>query len=223
MKDLLLTCEHAGNEIPNFLKDKLVIPKKVLSSHRAYDPGAYEVFKICEKVLKKKGHSFHTSRLVIEGNRPLADGGLFSKYSILLEDSDKQKLISMHTKHWNKARSFGKRKKRVFHFAIHTFTPVLKGEKRLVDIGILFDPKNILELRVAKKLKKHLDLSGLNVAFNKPYSGKSPGLTTTLREEFKNYSGIEIEVNQRFIRQKRFKEVSFLVANAIKDCLIEFN
>lgn len=223
MKDLLLTCEHAGNDIPKFLKDKLVIPKKILSSHRGYDKGAHNIFKVCEKVLKTKGHSFHISRLVIEGNRPLIDSGLFSKYSSLLEDRDKQKLISMHSKHWNKARSFVSRKNRVFHFGIHTFTPVLKGEKRLVDLGILFDPKNILELKVAKKLKKHLDLSGLNVAFNKPYSGTSPGLTTTLRGEFKNYSGIEIEVNQRFTRQKRFKEVSFLVANAIKDCLIEFN
>ncbi len=92
------------------------------------------------------------------------------------------------------------------HLAVHSFTPVLKGVERMVDVGILFDPERAFERRVAGRWRAALAERDpeLRVRFNEPYDGRSDGLTTTLRSTFDagegpDYAGIELEVNQALI------------------------
>jgi predicted N-formylglutamate amidohydrolase len=88
---------------------------------------------------------------------------------------------------------------------VHTFTPLLRGHRRDVDIGLLFDPARAFERRVASAWGRQLQLAlpRLRIRRNKPYKGTDDGLTTHLRARLpdRRYAGIELEVNQRFPRR----------------------
>jgi predicted N-formylglutamate amidohydrolase len=90
----------------------------------------------------------------------------------------------------------------VLHLSCHSFTPVLDGRRRDVDIGLLFDPARTAEAGLARDWRKALGQANLalRVRLNQPYRGTSDGLTTALRRLYSNrcYAGIELEVNQRY-------------------------
>ena len=89
---LVLTCEHAGNEIPKDFQPLFGPYRAELNSHKGLDLGALDVFK-CMKSLA----SFHlhqtTSRLLIELNRSLHHKDLFSRISKTLDSERKEMLI----------------------------------------------------------------------------------------------------------------------------------
>jgi predicted N-formylglutamate amidohydrolase len=91
--------------------------------------------------------------------------------------------------------------KRVVHVSSHTFTPMLDGERRNADIGLLYDPSRAPETRLCLAWQSALREAApaLVVRRNYPYRGTADGLTTHLRRRFpmRQYIGIEIEVNQR--------------------------
>lgn len=86
--------------------------------------------------------------------------------------------------------------------AVHTFTPVLDGEVREADIGLLFDPQRPLEQTFADVFKKELlaQNQSRKVLYNSPYPGTDDGFPTYLRNCFskEQYGGVELEVNQKF-------------------------
>jgi predicted N-formylglutamate amidohydrolase len=95
----------------------------------------------------------------------------------------------------------------VVHLSIHTFTPVLNGKIRSADIGILYDPGRPMEKSVCTLLIdtfKTLSPPVLKYRRNYPYKGISDSLTKSLRKQFADhqYAGLEIEVNQKFYRNK---------------------
>jgi predicted N-formylglutamate amidohydrolase len=97
----------------------------------------------------------------------------------------------------------------VVHVSVHSFTPKLRGERRRVDVGFLFDEARALERRFCNAWRKALraeltrERVALVLADNSPYSGDAPALTTSLRAQFPKgaYLGIEIELNQRLVRR----------------------
>lgn len=86
--------------------------------------------------------------------------------------------------------------------SIHSFTPILRGEKRNADFGILYDPSRFRERRFSDLLKTNLlgNFSGLKIRKNYPYRGTADSLVTYFRKLFldEEYMGIELEVNQKF-------------------------
>ena len=85
----------------------------------------------------------------------------------------------------------------------YSFTPVLAGQTRRADIGLLYDPGRRDEARFARAFRsaaRAIDPE-LRVRFNYPYRGTTDGLTTTLRRELPpaRYLGIELEVNQALL------------------------
>ena len=89
----------------------------------------------------------------------------------------------------------------IVHLGIHSFTPVLNGNVRNADIGILYDPTRPLERNYANVIRDEIKrlYPHMKVRFNYPYKGSSDGLTTALRKKFgPHYVGIEIEINQKF-------------------------
>jgi predicted N-formylglutamate amidohydrolase len=91
----------------------------------------------------------------------------------------------------------------VLHFAVHSFTPVLRGETRAKDVGLHYDPSRGPERSAAIAWQRQLREShpDLRVRRNAPYRGNADGLTTALRRErsARRYVGIEIELNQRVV------------------------
>lgn len=203
---LFVTCEHAGNRIPEKFEPLFKGAHEVLESHRGYDPGAYDLF--C--ALQKTAHfekANEISRLLVELNRSLRNPQLFSEFTRSLTASEKASLLEdYYHPYRNEVESTIEKmilkEEKVLHLSIHTFTPELNGKKRNADIGLLYDPARVDEKLYSKKIKRLLLEEGnkWNIRFNYPYLGRADGFTTFLRKRFPaNYSGIEIEVNQSFV------------------------
>ena len=203
----MLTCEHAGNIIPpeyNYLfKEKA----EMLYSHKAIDFGALGLAKHLAAATSLPLFYTSTSRLLVEANRSLGNEELFSEFTENLPKKEKQHLLDKYYfPHRQQVTDFIANEiaagKQVYHLAVHTFTPVLKGEVREADIGILFHPHRPAEAAFAEKLKAELLAQNpdLNVLYNSPYPGTDDGLPTYLREQFipDQYAGFELEVNQKF-------------------------
>jgi predicted N-formylglutamate amidohydrolase len=91
----------------------------------------------------------------------------------------------------------------VIHLSFHSFTPVLNGETRKTEIGILFDPASTVEQEFAEVWKASIEEKvddNWRVKFNYPYKGTDDGLTTYFRGKYKkNYAGLELEVNTKLL------------------------
>lgn len=203
----LLTCEHAGNNLPPAYASLFNGDEEVLYSHKAMDFGALRLAEHLAEALQWPLFSHSVSRLLVEANRSLGSEELFSAYSQRLSGPEKEKVLAnFYFPHRNRVEAKVATEvaagRRVCHFAIHTFTPALEGEVRKTELGILFDPARAQEKTLAKELKAALSAQDqhLAVAYNKPYPGKEDGLPTYLRQQFgaEQYAGFELEINQKF-------------------------
>lgn len=204
----LLTCEHGGNEIPDEFVGYFKGAKDILDSHKGYDPGALDLFNYLKALADFHIYST-TSRLLVELNRSPAHPQLFSKFIKPQTRAVKEEIISRHYLPYRnsveqKIRNWVGEGEQVIHFSIHSFTPVLDGQVRNADIGLLYDPSRPAEKALVKEFKKILlqNLPSIQIRYNYPYLGTADGLTTYLRKKFsEGYVGVELEVNQKYSHQ----------------------
>ncbi len=223
---LIFTCEHAGNEVPEEYQLHFHGQTEILASHRGWDPGAWPLATYLAKRLNAPLFGCFTTRLLIEANRSLEHEQLFSEFTSRLSSLQKEKLIQKFYKPYREEvhSTIENTPKPLVHLSIHTFTPIWNNLERKTDIGILFDPGRNSELEFSQKLQEQLQiqLPEFQIHFNKPYKGTDDGFTTWLRKKYTavDYSGIEIEVNQKFVSNpSRIEEA---LVNAIKVTMEEF-
>jgi predicted N-formylglutamate amidohydrolase len=201
---VILSCEHAGNIVPENYRYLFDQESEVLNTHRGWDLGAWELAQFLATQLNVPLVGCHTTRLLIEANRSLDNPQLFSEYSSELSGLEKDKLIkTIYHPYRNKIKALlDTATKPVLHLSIHSFTPIWKGVERPVDIGILYDPDQSLESSFSLQLKEALEtyLPNNKIKLNEPYKGTDDGFTTELRKQFltNQYAGIELEVNQKY-------------------------
>lgn len=207
---LVITCEHGGNKIPLDYSSLFEQKKTLLDSHQGWDLGILEVFEFV-KMEADFYKSSSISRLLIEKNRSLHHPNLFSEIMQPLTFSAKQKIIEKYYLPYRNAveqqiNNFVSKGEEVLHISLHSFTPILNGQKRNADLGFLYDPKRTSEIYWVKKMIDYLDKStNLKIRRNYPYLGTSDGFTTYLRKQFpENYRGIEIEINQGLLVNNQF-------------------
>ncbi len=145
------------------------------------------------------------SRLLVDINRSLHKRSLFSAFTKELSEDEKKKILSDH--YWPFRSVFAERiaevienNQVVFHVSVHSFTPILNGEVRKTDIGLLFNPGHGREKELALEWKSILNdqFPLLKVRFNYPYLGRTDGHVAPLRQQFGNaYAGIELEMNNK--------------------------
>ena len=204
----IVTCEHAGNEVPDEFQFLFTNAGSVLTSHRGWDPGALGVAEFLAEHLQCSMHSFPVTRLLIETNRSINSPKLFSEFSSPLKPEEKVELINefYHTYRDGVEEEINDLAKPVIHLSVHSFTPVWEEQERLVDIGLLFDPSRKLEKVLCETWKKNLEeiLAEKKIELNEPYKGVDDGFTTYLRTVFPNsaYAGVEIEINQKYADTK---------------------
>src|SRR5690349_11739435 len=90
--NLLITCEHGGNEVPSEYKALLANADDVLTSHRGWDAGALQMAESVSRQLNVPLYAQTVSRLLIEMNRSLDNEQLFSDYTRNLNDEVKDEL-----------------------------------------------------------------------------------------------------------------------------------
>ncbi|MBN2035273.1 MAG: N-formylglutamate amidohydrolase [Chitinispirillaceae bacterium] len=221
---ILITCEHAGNLVPADFRHLFENDRKILSTHEAYDAHALTLARRLARKLNAPLFFARETRLLIDQNRSIFNRNLFSRYSRALSQKEKDRMVAtLYAPYREKIIGHIERtqeqERPVFHFAIHTFTPVLHNKARTADIGLLFDPSSNLEASVCACIRDALLLSmpQLCVRRNYPYRGTNDGLTSALRARFKTsfYAGIEIEVNQKMADAASRKQVGQNLSNAI--------
>lgn len=223
--NLVITCEHAGNQVPDPYQHVFSNFKDVLESHRGYDPGALEIARFLAMECSAPLFICETTRLLIEPNRSIDSPELYSSYSRKLFETDHEAILRQYYyPHRNGVEEvISKISKPALHLSIHTFTPVLDSDERTVDIGILYDPGRKSETEFCKYLMDGLEqiLPYLNVKFNEPYKGTDDGFTTYLRTKFsdRDYLGIEIEVNQKYIGTEKWELISVGLKEVLFDLL----
>jgi len=201
----LLSCEHASKRVPPKFAYLFSGGESVLTTHRAYDRGAGTLARRLAKRLGTVVHLGNISRLLIDLNRsPTNRSTLFSAYARRLSESDRADLLSgyYHPYRFQVMQQLGAwitGGLPVLHLSVHSFTPVLNGRARNVDIGLLYDPARPSEREICRSLARFLKESpvALRVRRNYPYLGKSDGFTAFLRKKYgpEVYAGIELEIN----------------------------
>lgn len=207
MTKFVFSCEHGGFEIPVLCQSFFSGQKEVLQSHRGWDKGSLEIAKYISRRADNKLISNSVSRLLIECNRTLEHEDLFSEFSKKMSQEIREQLIEEYYYPYRnslerKIEQHLQNQHKVIHLSFHSFTPVLNGEVRKTEIGILFDPANKLEQEFAEAWKESIEekMDTWRVKFNYPYKGTDDGLTTYFRGKYKeNYAGLELEVNTKLM------------------------
>ncbi|MGQ0612243.1 MAG: N-formylglutamate amidohydrolase [Planctomycetaceae bacterium] len=197
---MVVTCEHGGYRVPAAYRSLFRGRGALLASHRGWDPGALELARRFGAPL----HFSTTTRLLVELNRSPGHPRLFSEFTRGLDAAAKARLLARHYLPYRAAVESAVRARRsVLHLSSHSFAPVLEGEVRRMDVGLLYDPARRGEAGFCARWRAELLRlrPDLIVARNAPYRGTADGLVTHLRRVFpeSRYLGIELEVNQKHV------------------------
>ena len=190
---IVFICEHAGRKIPAYL-GSLGLDDDTMSSHIGWDIGAAELARALSKELDAALVLQRYSRLVFDCNRE------FDAFDAIVQESDHVVIPA------NAGLSLEQRRERydcVYQpFAdavetllapriqkpakasgqpvivtIHSFTPLYKGQRRTLDLGILYDE----DTRLADLVAELADMDdSYSSARNQPYSPKDGCMHTII-------------------------------------------
>jgi predicted N-formylglutamate amidohydrolase len=205
---VLLVCDHASCRFPRALGDMGLDPF-ARRCHLAIDIGAG---KLTEKLARSLGVTAviaQYSRLVVDCNRQLMDPGAFLEYGdgILvpgnrnLTQADKD--ARANAIYWPYHKAIDEQIKRLraigpkpAFISVHSFTPVLNGVSRDVQMGVLWDKDSSLSDIFIEEFRA----AGFLTGDNEPYSGRAPqDFTIDHHAEEIELPHVGIEVRQDLI------------------------
>ena len=213
--DFLLTADHAGRAIPKRLVD-LGVPTSALERHIAWDIGIAGVTERLADALDATAVLQTYSRLVIDCNRrpewPSAIPEISEmtripgNESVLEAEREARRREIFEPYHERIAGLIETRlaaRRRIVLVAMHSFTPVFKGEARSVEVGILYNPET-QDIRLPRIMLELLRAEGdLVVGDNAPYAitGNSD-YTVPVHAEPRGLPHVEIEIRQDLIAEE---------------------
>jgi predicted N-formylglutamate amidohydrolase len=227
---VVTTCEHATNRVPEDLSALFRAHRALLKTHRGWDIGAMGVAERLAAGLASPLFVGEASRLVVELNRSPDSPSLFSDITRALPEERRRAILERYYTPWRCAvREHVARwaaQGPVLHVSVHSFTPVLNGKRRTLEVGLLFDPARESEKALCERWRRAILAdeagAGLRVKMNLPYRGTSDGHTTALRREFapERYLGVEVEVNNALIARRGGQErVGLLLTRTLRRVL----
>jgi predicted N-formylglutamate amidohydrolase len=206
---LVFTCEHASAELP----EPWTWPEEdrwLVGTHWASDIGAAAFTRRVAKSMNAPAILSRFSRLLIDPNRPLdadtlfrtnADGRTVHLNASLLEAERQRRINRFYVPYHSAIRAMVERSHGDTVFAIHSFTDNYEGDKRVLEVGVLFDDDE----EPAHRLVHHLEEDGFHVLPNEPWSGKA-GLAYSAVRHAREFGrcALEIEVRQDLIVDESF-------------------
>jgi predicted N-formylglutamate amidohydrolase len=214
---VVVSVEHASRAVPAALAG-LGLSPGALAAHRWFDPGALVAARSLARALRAPLHAGRYSRLLADLNRSArnprviparVDGRAIPANAALGAEARRKRLL----RYWAPYRAAVERDLRaaiaragcVLHLSVHSFTPVLAGERRGNDVGLLYLPGRARERRLALRWGAALARLGYRVRRNYPYAGDTDGFCTALRATLpaRRYLGFEVELNQRAVADSR--------------------
>lgn len=214
---IVMTCEHASERVPEEFAREAGFEwpehdRWLRGTHWAYDLGAEAIALEHAALVGARLVCARFSRLLVDPNRPTSSDTLF-------RDVAEGRAISMNSDLSERARAL--RMERLyapFHaavdravaastgaeivFAVHTFTNEYEGQRRSLEVGILFDREDALAARVIEGIRA----AGFDVAANEPWSGKA-GLIHVASHHGDRYGkrALELEVRQDLAENPAFR------------------
>ena len=171
------------------------------------------------------------SRLLIDLNRNHQHKHAFSAVTKILPRSEREQIIAIyHRPHWEKIQLMIDKKIAngfsVIHLGVHSFTPILNGELRNAEIGILYDSRRKSEAKLAIAWQRFLrNQSDFRVRRNYPYNGMYDGMTSNLRKRYpeSQYRGFELEVNHDALKTPSDRKlIEKLLIKTMQATLVNF-
>jgi predicted N-formylglutamate amidohydrolase len=224
---LLLTCEHAGNDIPREHALLFRGADDLVNSHRGWDPGTLPLARATARRLGCPLFANTWCRLLVESNRSPTNHRIWSRFTAGLPKSTRDTILQRwwlpHRQSVENAVMAAARTHRVVHVAVHSFTPELDGEVRNADVGLLYDPGRKPEVQLCRRWAAILRQRdpGLRIRMNYPYRGNADGLTTWLRRKHppSRYLGIELEINQALVNAPSWRPFQELIAASLREAM----
>ncbi len=206
---IILSCEHGGNKIPSpWRKHFCTEDRADIDTHRGWDIGALAIARLLQKQFDCELYFSTTTRLLVDLNRSPQHPHCFGISYRELSPEDKLAILTEHYFPYREAVSAAleklhKKKQKILHVSVHSFTPVLRGEVRKADVALLYDPKRKQEKLWADRWLEQMRHTEPQFRYrrNYPYLGTADAFTTALRRQFPEnaYAGLEVEVNQKHI------------------------
>ena len=221
---ILIIVDHASNFIPKE-NNKLGLPNFFLNQHIAFDIGIKELSLDLANRLKCKIIQGKYSRLLIDLNRDLDDPTVIPEIvdnkiipgNIGLSKSEiRLRVKKIYNKYHNEIDRIVKNKKVKIILSLHSFNPIFKNKKRLLEFGILSNEDKNLSSIIIHQLR----LQKLKVGDNKPYKGNLIG-DSMYRHGLKNnipHALIEVR-NDLLSNASKIKRISKLLHNTISKSL----
>jgi predicted N-formylglutamate amidohydrolase len=205
---ILLICDHASCRFPASLGD-LGLDPFARRCHLAIDIGAGSLTEQLARSLGVTAVLAQYSRLVVDCNRQLMDPGAFLEYGdgILVPGNrnlhQAEKDQRAEAIYWPYHRAIDEQIKRLravgplpAFISVHSFTPVLNGEVRPWQVGILWDKDQSLSEIFVEEFRA----AGYLTGDNEPYSGKAPqDFTIDTHAEPLGMPHVGIEIRQDLI------------------------
>lgn len=206
-KKLIISCEHAGNEVPKEYRHLFEHDSQTLNTHRGVDIGALELTNTIAEKMEQEPYLHTITRLLVDLNRSVQNPALFSEFTRDQSQEVREQIFKNYYQPYRqkveqKVKDVIDRGEQVVHLGVHTFTPVWNAQERAVEVGFLYDPTRKMELSFCRQWRKLLaeKSPGICLRMNEPYRGTMDGFTTYLRRKYPSdaYVGFELEVSQRF-------------------------
>ncbi|VXC94784.1 N-formylglutamate amidohydrolase [Sphingomonas sp. AX6] len=194
---VLLLCDHASNHVPDDID--LVIDAALLEKHIAVDIGAAPLTRALAAVLHAPAILATVSRLVIDLNRAVGQGGLIPERSdghTIFGNVDldpAHRIARFHRAYHATIEAEIDRFRPELIVAVHSFTPVLEtgaGAARPWEVGILSNR----DRRAADLILAALRDTGLSVGDNQPYSGEVLNATLDRHAEGNGIASFSLEI-----------------------------
>jgi predicted N-formylglutamate amidohydrolase len=207
--ELFLTDDHAGRTIPRSLA-RLGLPGRELERHIAWDIGIAGVTERLSAALDATAVLQTYSRLVIDCNRDPAVPSSIPEVSETTEIpgnrglSDAQRQVrrqAIFEPYHARIRTLLDARQaaglRTVFVAMHSFTPVFKGESRTMQVGVLYNR----DVRLAAIMLELLRAEGdLTVGDNAPYAVSDiTDYGVPMHAERRGLAHVEIEIRQDLI------------------------
>ena len=208
---LVFTCEHASNVLPEPWRWPEA-DRWLVDTHWASDIGAGAFTRRVAGLMNAPAVLSKFSRLLVDPNRPLdsdtlfrqsADGRQVHLNEIMLETERQERIDRFYEPYHAAVGAMVQRSRGDTVFSIHTFTDDYEGDKRVLELGVLFDDDE----EPAYRLIEHLEGAGFHVMANEPWSGKD-GLAYSPVRHAREYGrcALEIEARQDLIVQEGFAQ-----------------
>jgi predicted N-formylglutamate amidohydrolase len=204
----LLVCDHASRRFPRALGTMGLDPF-ARRCHLAVDIGAGALTNRIAEALGVTAVLCEYSRLIVDCNRQLMDPGAFLEFgdgvvvpgNRNLHKEDKARRAEAiywpyHSAIDAQIKRLGNAGVTPVFVSIHSFTPVMNGETRTWEMGVLWDE----DRPTAELFVNGLREAGYLVGDNEPYSGKAPqDFTIDHHAEGSGMPHVGIEIRQDLI------------------------